>query len=325
MSIIGILVGLVLPAVQQVRASSRQTQCLNNIRQLSLAAQNYLDTKRQYPNATVIYYGTSWGTELLEFLEAKSVAITLNLKDQGPEYDNYWDNNDNNEAACSFALPIFKCPSDPSPNQLKGENDGIENRAISSYLAVGSGNLDDYRNFEFDTDFNTAGEVQAWRSGVIVPTQPADPRTGTNPALKTRVRTTDITDGLSNTVMFGETIFDISNMTGTSTSYGADHWILGSPSIDENGSDLSEHVGSTAIEFNYYQHLTDQQISAMASAEHDAAARKIAAGFASWHAGDGVNFAFADGSSRYLSSDIDDELRKHIGMRNDGGVVGSLE
>ena len=44
-------------------------------------------------------------------------------------------------------------------------------------------------------------------------------------------------------------------------------------------------------------------------------------GFASWHAGDGVNFSFADGSTRYLSADIDPDVYRSLGNREDGVTV----
>ena len=47
--IIGVLVGILLPAVQQVRESARRTQCLNNLRQLGLAVQNYEGSRKQIP------------------------------------------------------------------------------------------------------------------------------------------------------------------------------------------------------------------------------------------------------------------------------------
>src|SRR6218665_1878959 len=76
-AIIGILIALLLPAIQAARESARKSQCLNNLKQLGLACQNYADGKKQFPNGKVIR-GTGgidaqnmacWSLELLPYVE----------------------------------------------------------------------------------------------------------------------------------------------------------------------------------------------------------------------------------------------------------------
>ena len=325
-AIIGILVGMFLPAVQQVRSAARRTECQNNLRQMGIATRSYVSSKREYPNAVIIYLGHSWSTQIAPFIEQDNLRETLTLTHvNGTAYDDYWDGNDDNELACSVVQSMFKCPSDPSPDNV-GSSSFIANRAVSSYLAVSSGNEEFYQNLEWDDDSpfpNTDRDyVINARSGVLVPTQPGDPSQGPNGVqLLSRVRGIDIDDGEANTVMVGETIHDLGPMAGTSEWYNSDHWLMGSPQIDLRGDDLSEMCGTTFNEFNLYHHLTDKDLLAMTSSERRTEAWHIAGGFGSWHAGDALNFLFADGHVQFVSASIDAVLRQQLGMRNDGQII----
>ena len=248
----------------------------------------------------------------------------------GAVFDDYWDANDANEAACSVVISTFRCPSDPSPEQF-GQSSFINDRAINSYNAVSSGTVGDVRLLRWrpcptnsdpniDRDF-----VVAARNGVLVPNQIGDPSgfcsggsVGERPQLRTRIRISDITDGQSNTLMVGETIFDNGSMAGTSTNYFSDHWVMGSPQIDSQGFDLSEHMGSTFNEFNMYHQLSNEEILAMSTSQRVQASIQIAGGFGGWHAGDVVNFLFADGSVRLIEAGVDSTVRFQLGSRNDG-------
>ena len=81
-AIIGILIGMLLPAVQQVREAARRTQCANNIRQISLAALNFESANTRFPsgwqsNDNTIEGGPgwAWSTELLPFLEQQNLSL----------------------------------------------------------------------------------------------------------------------------------------------------------------------------------------------------------------------------------------------------------
>lgn len=115
-AIIGILIALLLPAVQAAREAARRSQCTNNMKQVGLAFHNYHDAYKAFPLPVIVTLTdtvpltpdglattTSWGTSILPFIE------------QGTIYDGYdmnlpaWDLA--NAPATSSAVPSFTCPS----------------------------------------------------------------------------------------------------------------------------------------------------------------------------------------------------------------------
>ncbi len=107
-AIIGVLVALLLPAVQAAREAARRSQCANNIRQIGLAVLNYVDTEGSFPASR---WGGGGGRvfsahgPILPFMEEQSVHDVI-------DFDQFWDSPPN-EAARAAVIPIFLCPSDP--------------------------------------------------------------------------------------------------------------------------------------------------------------------------------------------------------------------
>jgi len=105
-AIIGILVGMLLPAVQQVREAARRTSCLNNARQLVLANHNYQSANLKFPTVAPFITGKgnrSWVAAVLPFIEQQNVADTVRLGN-GP---GNWSGNNSRD----FRIPILLCPS----------------------------------------------------------------------------------------------------------------------------------------------------------------------------------------------------------------------
>ena len=110
-AIIGILIGMLLPAVQRVREAARRTTCLNNLRQTGLALQNYHSAHQEFPigasgfrgplnpNATQI----AWSAIVLPFLDQANVFDAIN-------FDIAFDDPANQTAAANI-LPVYVCPS----------------------------------------------------------------------------------------------------------------------------------------------------------------------------------------------------------------------
>jgi prepilin-type N-terminal cleavage/methylation domain-containing protein len=319
--IIGILVGLLLPAVQMVREAARRSQCLNNVRQFAMAVQNYEAARKKLPPGAVLHEGTGWHAYILPFFEQDNLYRTIEITD--PEHDYSWAGAGEN--ACETYLEVFRCPSDPVPPAL--DFNFIDQRVPCSYLAVSSGTKTNpysdtiYHYFEYIPGSGDPNEnpdfVAAFRSGALPPYQ-IGTDDGHPPRFGGPIRLRDVRDGLSHTFLVGETIFD-STVVGSS-SVGSDHWYIGSPQMDfvnVEAQDESEFLGSTAVEFNYYHRIDD--LFALTDEE----LFQLNMAFGSWHAGDGINFAVADGSARFVSALIDEPLRLRLGNRADGQIVAS--
>jgi prepilin-type N-terminal cleavage/methylation domain-containing protein/prepilin-type processing-associated H-X9-DG protein len=138
-AIIGILVGLLLPAVQRVRESAARTQCQNNLKQMGLALHNYHDVSRCFPPgycATLPYVdgatdtapGWGWAAFLLPYLEQDNVYRQLNFTQPVQ-----------NSPAVQTMVKVYLCPSDIYPSGPFALSDGfgstICSAAPTSYVA----------------------------------------------------------------------------------------------------------------------------------------------------------------------------------------------
>lgn len=136
MAIIGLLLGILLPAVQATREAARKAQCANNLKQLGLACHNYHDSHSCFPPgylATAVYPDTApgwgWGAFLLPFLEQTPVSAQIDFR-QPVE----------SSPAIATMLSVFLCPSDSPPVEPIELTDDtfttIARAAPSSYAAT---------------------------------------------------------------------------------------------------------------------------------------------------------------------------------------------
>lgn len=316
-AIIGILVGMLLPAVQGVREAARRSACSNNVRQLALGCLNFEVSAQRFPEGCVMGQGAGWSAYILPHIEQNALSNQIDLTDNstapsGAGNASHWTSGPN-EAACATFIPIFRCPSDPVPDHIdSGGVVGIQQRVPSSYLGVGSGTTDNHSDFYLSPS-RTISVVKQARSGMLVPNQ--DAAYYDEFRLKSIVAAVDCPDGLSNTLLVGESVFDTSDFMGASK--GIDHWYIGSYQIDFN-IEMSEFLGSTQIPLNLYHDFRDDRLAMLSGSARSTLFREMGFGFASWHAGDGVNFSYADGATRYLLANIDPEVLENLGNRRDG-------
>jgi len=312
-AIIGILIGMLLPAVQQVREAARRSACQNNIRQVALAAINYESAHGKFPpglleadNAVVQSGQTNGGSpqrvgilaHLLPFIEANNIADLIEPNLNADQYANdgngvgFWGEFDEDGEANTRLVSLSKIPSFECPSDTRG--DGVMlTLTFSSSDRSGPGGVQRAPFGDLSTIYGEAGIGTTNYLGV----GGAVGDIGTDQTWadfigifgnRTKTRFRDISDGSSNTFLFGE---GTSNTTGwpvpaESTSYS---W-MGNVVLPMNTWDQGDGRG--------------QQLTA----------------FRSKHPGI-VNFASADGSVRPVPRETEVATMRSLGSMSDGTVV----
>lgn len=336
-AIIGILVGMLLPAVQQVREAARRTECLNNMRQLGLASHNYMSARRKFPdglycndeNTTptlppdsgapydLTYFGQTVFTKLLPYIEQDNLDRIWN---DGISADEAKSNtldaagNLTVDAPSATIIAMYTCPSDlvpETPVELDYNSRGYSQgyHGISSYLASCGTFSSYFRDADMQSDgmFYMTGpgsKPGSWLDNLVPNAKPTRPR--------------DAVDGLSSTLLFGERyhfdpVFDDVLYQNSSTPkakypiahYGAWGWVGG-------GNGTGHVFGSTRVPLNYV--LPDD-----ATDDWDFLDFRLNA-FGSGHPAGG-NFALADGSARFIADDIDFITYQALSTKKDGEII----
>ena len=178
-AIIAILIGLLIPAVQKVRAAAARLQCENNLKQMALALHNYENTYKAFPpGRTTVFPMHSWTAAILPYIEQQNV---FNLY----KYNTDW-NNPANYAAIQTQVAIFNCPVTPEQPRF--------DTTISSQPACG--------------DYSTVSAIKNFVGvncfGYVNVTNPDDARLIGALVRDNKTRILQITDGTSNTIMVAE-------------------------------------------------------------------------------------------------------------------------
>lgn len=312
-AIIGVLVALLLPAVQAAREAARRTQCQNRLRQLGIACQNFADVRKAFPPANGKLSPTAqkrnsrdtgnWG--YLAFLTPYVEQDNLkNLLDPEFEYDrqpqgvrDFLDNT---------PIEEFKCPSF-SPVQPvntsdfgSGEPNNPDSGLATAYCAVLGANLDEYtgssllpgcgagnrlnggspyemlENAAGNGRCHSGGEGKVAINGVITYDSEIDFRR--------------VTDGTSNTFIIGESAF------GDPEKQGTRPWWIGA-----------------ATTWFYTAHNLTYELNRMTAA--DVPRNEVS--FGSDHPG-GCHFAMADGSVQFIQEDAEMEVLWAFASRQGG-------
>lgn len=121
-AIIGILIAMLLPAVQSVREAARRTQCMNNVRQLSLAALNYESAHMHFPSGVI-----DDDDDLRDALRNGWVDMLPHIEQnnlyQQYDFDSNWRSGVNAELA-KVSIPVFRCPSSSGDADQFGSVEG---------------------------------------------------------------------------------------------------------------------------------------------------------------------------------------------------------
>lgn len=200
MIIIAILIGLLLPAVQRAREAARRTSCSNNLKQIGIAVMNYEAAQRAWPKqATFPQPGVkfqekrgSWITQTLPYFEQGNVFI---------RYDQTLDwHNVANEVPVMAGIPLLNCPSAP-------DRKGFEWAVLVDYADATTTTMTLTPRAFYNgatTDYTNIGGISTALNNTLPTTQRHPDPINAGILKVTPVRTTEISDGLSNTILVAE-------------------------------------------------------------------------------------------------------------------------
>ncbi len=193
-ALIGMLAGLLLPAIQAGREASRAIACRNNLKQIGVALLNYESAHRHFPKGAegrydrmlspTLMYGLSWWADVLPYLEQSEVADRLDRTGAHTGWVQL--NPHNGELAHGFAPEFWFCPSSSLERFVTA---GGFQLAAPSYVGIsGATSHDGFPETRVSPCCRSDGEISA--GGVLVP----------NAVIRSR----RISDGFSNTLLVGE-------------------------------------------------------------------------------------------------------------------------
>jgi prepilin-type N-terminal cleavage/methylation domain-containing protein/prepilin-type processing-associated H-X9-DG protein len=310
-AIIGILIALLVPAVQKIREAANRAKCANNLKQLALACHNYHDTHGYLPPGGILnppsdarYNQGGWLIYVLPFMEQEN--LFRQIPNLGVPY-----RDSIREAVAAGIIPAklsyLRCPSDPDAPELPLTNytgsqgpqswQGICGAANDPHQKYCNGTSDDLPrplNPLTYPGYTASANLGKTTDGSLV--------RGMFGTWGPRLKLASATDGTSDTLLLGETLPGENRMRDN-------HWAQAGP-----GRALT-----TIIPINYHTNYFDANGCTAAPLRYYANAN-VADGFRSWHSR-GANFAMADGSVCFLSQTIDHQTFQYLGCRNDGQVV----
>ncbi len=312
-AIIGVLVALLLPAVQQARAAARRSQCQNNLKQIGLALHQFHDAQGAFPPARLVEDGIrtlssngttsgmdepSWLIHILPHLEQSPIYAEWNL---------YKPFGQQSLKARQSVVQTFLCPE-----RHAGTSPVAPDAAVVITLQCGCGGgvqlipggaVVDYVGNQGDlspgatgqpTDFYWGGQG----TGVIVSSRPKMKGTDIIGGWEDKVAIRDISDGTSNTVMVGEPFIPKGEMT-------------------------KSPFNGPAYFGRHFQNFTRIGGPGVPLAHDSSDQRGILYSFGSDHAGI-VMFAMADGSVRGISTSISSSVLGDLCNRRDGSPTGEF-
>jgi prepilin-type N-terminal cleavage/methylation domain-containing protein/prepilin-type processing-associated H-X9-DG protein len=290
-AIIAVLISLLLPAVQSAREAARRAQCINNLKQLALAATNYCETSNSFPSGHIYQrlensprsfsVGSNWSTLIMPHIDGNNAINAYNFS--------LSIGAGSNATAAGFGISSFMCPSDPAVSMTHELDDYYDlkppnvRQAFRSYV----GNRGLWYSPTYTTTLDSCfNMIQASNAGIFFE--------------HSAVRPASITDGMSNTLLFGEQLHGI--LSDEDQKYI--HWHQSGwwcDSFFDTSYPINSHNKMRQrIETNLWWALVQA-----ASSNHPG----------------GANFAFADGSVRFIKDSIetwqlDDTQGNPIGIRN---------
>lgn len=304
-TIIGILIALLLPAVQSAREAARRSQCANNLKQLGLGLQNYHDSHQTFPFAWFIDLPTAaptpnlqgWGPRILSYIEQQALADQYDSRvppvNEAAAFGHKADIAARNVQIIGTPVSAFICPSNPSPTDTPypaGVTAGpytitwsaaCSDYSVTTGLPSGAFRTLAYTGVPAAPDHHGAmvsiGKIPSGL-GISADNQPS--------------RINDITDGTSNTAILGE-------RTGGRNIYRGTRAVTYDPLVNpQNGGGWGDFLnGENWITGSLYDGTGTEGPCAINCTN------LRGRGFHSFHPG-GAHFLLCDGSTRFVTATV---------------------
>lgn len=311
-AIIGVLVALLLPAVQAARESARRTQCSNQIKQIGLALHNFDSAFMKFPPAGTGYSWCAAGNDELEIYNSNGMVLLLPYLEQGPLFEKFnlkeasastgsaattnttgtmvGDPTTNgNAAAAGTIIRNFLCPSDATPDP-RGRLSGVHYGPGGSLRGAAT-------NYDFITSDRDFSICNNWRDQTGSAKRMFGENSTTRPA--------DVTDGLSNTFAIGETTRW--HVNGAAFAWAYRTWVM--TGIDPGTSDPGINHWHLPNVHPTWQNPPYTPVMGRL--------RTWWAASGSLHP-QGTYFAFGDGSVRFVSQNTDLTTLERLSAMGDG-------
>ena len=325
-AIIGVLVALLLPAVQAAREAARRSSCTNNLKNLALGCLNYESASKKLPAGRKFDYWDSytWTEYILPYIEQQAVYdLYWTLPDQtwvlptggAPSSNGPIGDDEQMRRARTSPVPVFYCPSDrtPLPNEIDTAAYGT---LRGNYRGcVGAGDM--YGN-RFGTSFVPIPGRYDLLGAVGVRQDPS----GNRQKLVQPIKLAELSDGTSRTLLISEGVSpSIPDWGGPMGSliYGNMGGSLFSAGFSPNTSELDRPIGPCPQGIPLLD--TEYTAPCLSLGPHPGAAGAGGQGayaFArSYHSG-GVNAAMVDGSVTFATDDVDTSIWRALGTGSYG-------
>jgi prepilin-type N-terminal cleavage/methylation domain-containing protein/prepilin-type processing-associated H-X9-DG protein len=288
-AIIGILVALLLPAIQEAREAARRTDCKNRFHQVAIAMQGYHNTHKAFPVGIVHPEGWfSWSSYILNELEETTVADMIDHRARDYAFANSPTEPISNLQAGYQLVSVYLCPSDPQAGEFMPTGGRPEWYARSTNMCA----VTDSKEWTRGPDFYWPLPFE--RVNGVFGSVTTSNYTKFN---YKGCRLAKITDGTSHTLLIGE-------VTGAGPGTGAGHWWIAWNLLDTrdgiNGP-FTVPGGANWLTATPPIRMTDT-------------------GFSSFHPG-GCHFAMTDGSVQFLSEDIAQDVLAALTTRANNDVA----
>ncbi|UUO04970.1 DUF1559 domain-containing protein [Blastopirellula sp. J2-11] len=316
-AIIGLLVGLLLSAVQQAREASRRTQCSSNLKQVGLALHIYHDANRQFPCGAQRRqgYGLSWLTGLLPQLEQGNVHSLIDQKSINNGLVGFPPpiGSSNGSALEGVVISVYRCPSTTLPELIKIGTLSPNNHLSPSYVGISGASSDDsFPVNRVSVCCVSSPDGQMSADGILIP----------NAA--TRMR--DATDGTSNVICVGETsnyAFDDAQASYRVDGAYPQSWITGTLAVGTPPNMTNPAGGSNppppAFNLTTIRYAPNSRYGQPGIHNGHGANNPLN----SLHPG-GVQALKLDGSCSFVSEAIELWTLKSLSARDDGEVIANL-